>query len=150
MGSNQRLVFYPINNFDNQIHQDTNIKNRMLYPIIPLWEEGFYGFETQNNDIWQWSKKTSKMSLDNSFGYDKKVQITMIVETTTGSNITINSDLFNDTIVATSQTTRYTRTFVLPKGKHDLIFSTNGTRIITDKDPREMYFRLINFDITEQ
>ena len=65
------------------------------------------------------------------------------------SNITIESDMFNEYLKVNSDGYSFTKKFTVPPGTHIIKFTCDAQRIIVPSDPRELVFTLNDFKLVE-
>lgn len=137
----------PFNIKSIQVTRNVTPINLSSYSIV--WGKGFYDLE--QNPEHRWSQKDSIMTIVNSNLSPILVQLSGNYTTghTEFSSIKINSKLFADVINVNNQGKHWEKTIELPPGNTQIEFSTDAERVDAPKDPRQLFFSMRDFSISQ-
>jgi hypothetical protein len=132
---------------ERQAHREAALKP----PVVKLdWGEGFFPLESDTSSTWRWADKTAVLELTNPKKTSKSVMIDMFLRTGESgkSNLLIQGDLFNGNLVVSDELSRFTRTILVPPGKHTIKFISEAKQVVS-ADTRSLFFLVMDFKSTE-
>ena len=113
------------------------------------WEDGFWGVLDENNH--RLCSSNGTLIINNTSNKDRK--FTISAEFFTGypelSNLMIEGNLINEDLGISNAGYRYEKEIIVPPGSHAIRFSCDAETIDTPTDPRDLVFRIENFQMVE-
>lgn len=159
ISQNKRLVFFNISDFNKKLlnrHTKEEIEAyrwSTLNPIQLQWKKGFYDQEENPKEgRWRWSSKQSTLIVNNPSSEVRKVIVSMSLATvwTEKHNLRIESDLFSKALEINSKPLIFSKTFLLPPGKHTIKFLSDAKQLNIASDPRSLVFKVYNPTFKEE
>ena len=116
-----------------------------------IWGDGFSGLEGDKENNWRWSDRESKLKIINSLNTKKLITIKMGIATgyEEKSALFINNDSFKDIAYINIGGYQYSANILLEPGVNILNFLSEAKKIEAPNDPRELYFKVLNFSSEE-
>lgn len=153
ISQDQRMSFFDLTTYVHDLQQQfTQVewqikRDLVLNPVEIKWGEGFSDPE-QNQDMnWRWSGPSSEIILINGTEYEREITLNFQLETgyKDFSQLEIEAPEFEEKIMINSEAKNYSLDFRLPPGEHKIIFTSQAQKVNAPNDPRDMRFRVINF-----
>jgi phosphoglycerol transferase len=120
-------------------------QERALHPLLVSWQTGFSFLEGTPDNNWRWCASECELELVNLSQQAKRVTIEMSFASGNEATLRINSPLFSEQLIIDPSGKSFSKTIVIPPGRHMISFACDARRMIAIGDPRIMVFRLINF-----
>lgn len=159
VSENGRLMLFNMNVFNDAFlslytkEQIEAYKWLILNPIQSIWKEGFYPQEKNLKEgNWRWSNQQSSLIINNPTSKVRKTKISMALATgwAENSNLRIESDLFSEVVKINNKPSVFSKTILLPPGKHRIKFSSDAQQLNRFNDPRKLVFRVFNLKFREE
>jgi phosphoglycerol transferase len=153
ISSNQRLVFYDLRPYQQnllaQVPQGEHAARReaALYPPTVVWQEGFSDFEGTAEENWRWGGAKARAVFVNRTGQDKPVHLEMTLAVDNGGTLEMSSPFFSERLQLNKSGQKFSKDFTLPPGEHFVYFKSDGKRVLSPSDFRELVFRVRNFKL---
>lgn len=121
------------------------------FPLILSWKGGFSDLEGTKDENWRWCSNNGKLEINNTGNTDRKINVEMEVFTDEDklSEFEIDSQFFSDSIQINSDGKKISKTIIIPPGNHIIEFHSNAQQVISENDPRNLVFRVVNFKYNE-
>ena len=151
---NQRLSFFNLATFRQRLQDRYTAadwraeQDKVLHPPLMLWEKGFYGLETGQNESWRWSKASATAKLINPSAQPKEMVFAASFAALAAGNLEIQSALWQETVRLSTTPTPYSKTIAVPPGEHLIRFQSDVPRLRVPNDDRELIFRVTNATLT--
>lgn len=125
-------------------------KENALHPILLNWGKGFSIYEGNEENNWRWISGTGELEFINSSKNTQQVIINMSFVTgyEDKSNLLISSSLFTENLKINNNPTIFTKTIIIPPGKHIIRFTSDAKRVIAPNDPRDLVFMVRNMNVS--
>jgi hypothetical protein len=122
------------------------VKNQLSLSFS--WKNGCYDLEKNPEMTWHWCQKKSTISFVNESGKSISVKINfkLLTNETAFSTLTLTSTSLNKEFKINNQGVKFSSVITLPPGEYNLDFYSDANRVDAPQDPRELYFRIANFD----
>lgn len=152
ISDNQRLVYFDMSQFNeatlSKFSENELVKKRnaILNPLYIVWGEGFYGLEQYQADSWRWSNKNSELVIKNFSNVNQRVSLDFVLISNMNSKIVVDSDILKKEYqIDQKGFLSVTEIVNVPPGEFKIKISTNSPKIDAPNDPRDLYFRVMNF-----
>src|SRR5262249_28287739 len=101
---------------------------------------------------WRWCESQGELSLINSSGHAKTVELEMCFGTMEKqvSQLWLEGPLFSVRLEGNEQGTRFVRTITVPPGRHRVRLTCGATKVRAPNDPRTLVFRVTRFLVREE
>lgn len=152
ISENNRLSFFDLSNykkiylknFSNE--EVSQLKEKILYPILINLNEGCYETEKNQNQSWQWCQKQGIINIYNYSSSDKLVQIEFDLDKNIDQkNIFLKNKNGKVLDITPSKIpNHYSIEINLKSGQNKIYFNTNLNQNITPIDQRILYFQIFN------
>lgn len=111
--------------------------------------KGTLGIEGTENNEWVWSSKDSQIVVYNLTPNDMPVNIVLSAATVSNEpyHLEIACAGKSQTYEIDTKGTRISQSIILSPGTNVIHFSTDAPRVDAPNDPREMYFRIVDFSV---
>jgi phosphoglycerol transferase len=124
----------------------------VLNPIGVSWKNGFYGIERNVEGIaFRWSKQKSQLALRNSAAFPREVQLWFTLQSGNEGSVYMSVDGQELPLLSSSLTVRHEVNLHFNPGetKEINLFTRDIRRLDAPKDPRELYFAVMNFKMID-
>lgn len=153
VSANQRLVFFDLTGFSQSVldrYSPADLerqRDRVLYPVLFRWTEGFSELEGKTEDNWRWSSNRGQLKIINTSTRAKRVEINMRLFSghEQPANMRVEGEGFTDQLFVNNQGTSYARVFTIQPGTMTIEFSCDAERVDAPTDSRVLIFRVANF-----
>ncbi|MBM7866615.1 hypothetical protein GTO89_08660 [Heliobacterium gestii] len=153
----KRLAYYDLRDYQESLKRIIpekewqTEKEKLLEPVFVQWNPGFSAIEGTVQANWHWCSSKGTLQLINASKQTKTMQVDMSVSTgfPETSDLSIQSDLWNEQLGISSSPTRYTKQISVPPGRHTILFTTDAPRIQAPSDPRDLRFKIDKFSLNE-
>ena len=135
------------------INNKNTVANLQMENIFPIYEDGFYGIESNEYTSWSWGNQKAVLNLQNDNNDAIKVRITMNVYAgdTSESRLTIKhmDDTYEYWINNVEKVIELNT--ILQPGTNRLEFETEAEQFVVKGDSRELFFciRDLNVELEE-
>ncbi|MEK7832099.1 MAG: hypothetical protein AAB401_13485, partial [Acidobacteriota bacterium] len=153
--SGARLSFFDLRAFAEQLRakltpQEWESKrDEALNPLFTLWRGSFSFLEKNDKGNLRWAGRESELVIVNRSARTKEVTLEMDLGGGKACNLTIESQFFNERLALQEKGNQpFSRKLTLSPGKHSIRFHSDGQRIFSPNDYRELVFFLSNFRLT--
>jgi len=156
---NGRLFFFSLVGFENRLRRELGPKKwdqlsrraRHPYALLVDWGPGCYFLESQAGRTWRWCRDTALLTIRNPSDELRRVRLaaTIYAGGSPQTKLKMESDLFQDELTITQSGTRFTKSFPVPPGAHEIKLSCGGEPVRSATDPRFMVFRVEGFELAE-
>jgi hypothetical protein len=151
INNGNKLIFYR----DKDIypkHEKTSlyVYNLHTNSIFWYWKGGFSYLEVQKDGSnKRWCSQKGVLVLHNMTKDSLPIKISM--ELAIGykefSELIIKSKFFKEKLKINKKPRFYKKSFTLPPGSHKIEFKSNAKKVYAPKDPRSLYFKVLNFSM---
>jgi phosphoglycerol transferase len=153
-----RLVFFNTTEFNKRLkegfnEQDWQVKQDLtLHPLDLSWQGGFSDLEVGPGKAWRWCSSEGELHIDNKSRRTRKVEFQMSFSSGQQeySDLLISSPLISEKLRINAAPSAYAKTINVPPGHHVVKFVCNARRVDAPLDPRNLVFRIENFNVKEQ
>jgi hypothetical protein len=126
----------------------------VLHPTMASWVEGCWGVETwPDNSHWRWCKDTAVVRFYNPGAGTRSVRMTARVATGSGerSDLLIQAPALSQTLSISGDLlpTAVDMPLTLRPGTTFVRFRFKGRRFLAPTDPRQLFFRVSDFDVSD-
>ncbi len=118
-----------------------------LHPPTAIWQQGFSDFEGTADDNWRWGGNAARAVFVNRTGKDKQVNLEMTLAVDNGGTLEMDSPFFSERLMVDKAGKKFAKSFTLPPGEHFVYFKSNGKRVLSTSDFRDLVFRIRNFKL---
>ncbi len=118
-----------------------------LHPPTAIWQKGFSDFEGTAEDNWRWGGAAARAVLVNRTGQDKQVNLEMTLAVDNGGTLEMSSPFFSERLTLDKGGKKFAQSLTLPPGEHFVYFKSNGKRVLSTSDFRDLVFRVRNFKL---
>ncbi|MDD4321924.1 MAG: hypothetical protein PHH31_10325, partial [Acidaminococcaceae bacterium] len=154
VSSDNRLVFFNMSEYNNELKEyygnKWDLKRELAFnPLFLTWLGGFSGLEGKPEGNWRWCSSEGELHINTTSQNERKVELEMLFATgyEDMSNLFINSSLFSEQLNINSKSKFYSKTVIIPPGKHVIKFKCDAKRVDAPKDTRVLVFKVVNFNI---
>ncbi|WP_156043300.1 hypothetical protein [Paenibacillus sp. UNC451MF] len=153
ISDDQRLTYFDFGSYEKTLNIPHNelekLKNKAMYLVNDTWSNGFYGLEKDLTHNWRWSSSEGDLFLTNPAPSAKQLTISLGLSTGYPNKSKVFlTGLINESFEVNNQTAFFNKSITLPPGMHQIHFSTNAKRL-DGSDPRELFFNVVDWKITE-
>jgi len=146
-------IWHRLGGDDHGPETSMHLGGRVRYsrPLFLDWGPGCYGQESLGGRTWRWCKSSARVTIRNSSDELRRVRLaaTIYAGGSPQTKLRIESELFQDELTITQSGTRFTKTFPVPPGAHEIKLSCGGEPVRSATDPRFMVFRVEGFELAE-
>ncbi|MFN0111882.1 MAG: hypothetical protein ACKVZH_23735 [Blastocatellia bacterium] len=154
--SGARLSFFDLRVFAEQLRakltsQEWESKrDEVLNPLFTLWRGSFSFLEKNDLGNLRWAGREGELVIVNRSTRTKEVMLEMGLGGGKACNLTVESEFFSERLALQEKgSLPFSRKLILPPGKHSIRFHSDGQRILTPGDYRELVFYLSDFKLTD-
>jgi phosphoglycerol transferase len=150
-----RMAFYSLLDYKKKVQDGigkdvlAELAQRYLNPFTPVWKKDFSPMESSPEKNWHWSGPNGELHIENVMDSPREVTMDMSIDSPKGGTLRIESDIISETIKVATEPAPWTRTVVVPRGKHVIKFTCDAPPAHYPPDPRVFVFRITNFKLTE-
>ncbi|WP_151733830.1 hypothetical protein [Paenibacillus tengchongensis] len=157
ISENNRLAFFSMVEYNKKLmaqfsqEQWSEHVNKVLYPIIVSWGDGFYDMEKDNQQNWIWGENKGVVHINNPSQNTKEIKIEMTLRTgyDAMSEMKLSGGLINQTLSINLNGTSFQKIVKIPPGEHLILFESDAQRVVAPKDSRILFFNVMNFNLKE-
>jgi phosphoglycerol transferase len=157
VSGDQRLVFFDLRPFAEQLHRDyTNKdwalkKDQAVHPLLLLWKGGFSGDEGSGEHRWRWCSFRGELHIVNLSTRPKTIALAGEIGTNQPrlAHVDIVGPCGVKHLAINGATQPWKETLTLAPGTHVIRFASDGPRLPVPGDPRELVFHVANFAFRE-
>jgi phosphoglycerol transferase len=158
ISGNGRLVFFNMTEFNKRLKEryaepEWQLKQDLaLHPLNLSWRGGFSDLEVGPGKAWRWCSSEGELQIDNTSQLTRRVLIQMSFSSghQEYSDLSISSLLFTEKLRINANPTPYSKTIDVPPGQHVVKFVCNAARVNAPLDPRNLVFKIEDFNFREQ
>lgn len=149
----QRLTFFDLRPYQQRLlvsvseNEQAARREAALHPPTAIWQKGFSDFEGSADDNWRWGGAEARAVLVNRTGQDKPVNLEMTLAVDNGGTLEMSSPFFSERLTLDKGGKKFAKSFTLPPGEHFVYFKSDGKRVLSPSDFRELVFRVRNFKL---
>jgi phosphoglycerol transferase len=124
----------------------------IVYPLVVETGAGCWGKEVAGSDNWHWCGRIGDIKILNSSPFEHTVTLKATFATTYPeySRLVIEGPGLQQTLKVNNIGTAWRADVSLPPGMSRITLTSDANKVIAPGDPREMYFRINNFQVLEQ
>jgi hypothetical protein len=154
---NDRFVFFDLRAYKEGLrgsYTEEELKarrERSLHPVILSWKPGFSDLEVGPDINWRWCSSAGELHIYNGMDRSRPLLIEMNLSTGYGefASMSIAGPGFSDTLKINSAGVPYAKEIVLQPGTNIIKFNCDARRVQAPGDPRDLVFRVVNFNFRE-
>jgi phosphoglycerol transferase len=123
-----------------------------LNPVEVTFPLGFYAEEFDQGERWRWSNQNGSIRLRNPLTRTRRVVVRMALQTgyPEPQVVRLSAGGTTETMSVGVQKQVFERALTLePNGEQTLLFTCDCRRVAAPADPRGLYFRMHDFQVTE-
>jgi phosphoglycerol transferase len=150
-----RLTFFSLDDYDRSHHVGESPESRArrrhdaLGPFSIFWK-GFYRSERESTRTFRWSRGASELWIENESPTPRRVSLTMtLFAAQAPAHLRLRGDLLSSDLELPAGGVRFAPTVDLPPGRHVVHFDCDGRPADAPADPRNLVWRVDNFDLAE-
>jgi phosphoglycerol transferase len=151
-----RMAFYSLLEYKKKVRDGVGKDElgeraqRYLNPFTPVWKKDFSAMEGTQEKNWRWSGPNGELHIENVLDIPREVMMEMSIDSPNGGTLRIGSDFISDTLKIATEPAQWSRTVVVPPGKHVIKFTCDAPPAYYPPDPRVFVFRITNFKLSEK
>lgn len=158
VSGNGRLTFFNTTEFNKRLQegyteQDWQLEQDLtLHPLNLSWQGGFSDLEFGQGRAWRWCSSEGELHIDNKSQRTRKVEFQMSFSSGNQeySDLLISSPLISEKLRINATPSAYSKIINVPPGHHVIKFVCNARRVDAAIDPRNLVFKIENFNVKEQ
>jgi len=149
----QRLVFFDLRPYQQNLLVQVPAaehevrREAALHPPTAIWQEGFSDFEGTAEENWYWGGAEARAVFVNRTSKDQPVHLEMTLAVDNGGTLEMTSPFFSERLQLNKAGQKFSQDFTLPPGEHFVYFKSDGKRVLSPSDFRELVFRVRNFKL---
>lgn len=116
------------------------------------WHGGFSELKGTPENNWRWCSQTGELVINNEAGPSKRIKLEMSLRTgyEEPANLRFTGSLFSEQLKINSASTFFSKTVIVPPGRHLVRFACDAKRIEAPTDRRVLVFGVDNFRLVEE
>lgn len=154
---NGRLLFFPVQAYAEGLRKQQGEQwwqasvAQELRPIVAEWGKGFSVLEKDASHQWRWADRKAELFLRNFGPETRKVQITLVAASgyPDPSRLSVTGADGVQQYSIDSRGQKIVLDMNLPPGRTRLTLETDAPRVQAPTDPRSLYFRVMDFRLTQ-
>jgi phosphoglycerol transferase len=149
----QRLTFFDLRPYQQRLlasvseSEQAVRRETAIHPPTAIWQKGFSDFEGTADDNWRWGGAEARAVFVNRTGKDQPVNLEMTLAVDNGGTLEMTSPFFSERLTLDKAGKKFAKGFTLPPGEHFVYFKSDGKRVLSPSDFRELVFRVRNFKL---
>jgi hypothetical protein len=122
-----------------------------LRPVAFLWRDGFGRLEGSIDNNWRWCSSTGELQIINLGKRSRTVRLHMEFRSDheERARLLVQGELCQAHVMINKNAGAFAQTLSVPPGKHSLRFTCNARRVDRAKDPRDLVFRVLDWQAME-